>query len=318
MKFEDKTYRPMLIAKEEPPFDDPDFLYEIKLDGVRCLAYLDEKETFLQNKRGVKLHPRFPELKHIHKQVKKRCVLDGELYIFHDGNNDFFEVQRRTLTSDPFKISRLAKQKPATFTAFDILWLGDEDITSLPLVKRKALLQKNVKENQFINVSRTIEEYGTTLFELTEKQGLEGIVAKRKQSNYIPEKRTKDWIKCKHMMDDDFVVVGYIVKDQGILSLILAQYLHESLIYKGHVTMGTSLPYLRAHTNKTSTVPFPSIPKGNEDAIWISPHLVGTVKFMEYTGTGGMRQPVFKGFREDKQPSECIDTLHKTEHYNTL
>lgn len=305
MNFEDKSFRPMLIAKEEPPFDNPDYLYEIKLDGVRCLAYLDETETFLQNKRGVKLHPRFPECKKLHKQVKKRCILDGELYVFHNGVNDFFEVQRRTLTSDPFKISRLSKQKPATFTAFDILWLEDEDITNLPLIKRKALLQKNVKENSFINVSRTIAEHGIALYNLTEEQGFEGIVAKRNQSIYVPDKRTKDWIKCKHMLDDDFVVVGYIVKSQGIISLILGQYHEKKLLYKGHVTMGASLPYLRAHTSKTSHVPFQPLPKGNEEAIWITPHLVGTVKFMEYMETGGLRQPVFKGFREDKQPNEC-------------
>ena len=119
-------------------------------------------------------------------------------------------------------------------------------------------------------------------------------------------KRTKDWIKCKNLLDDDFIVCGYIVKEKGIVSLILAQYdQHHQVVYKGHVTMGTSLPYLMEHSEKTDTSFLPSVPNGNEEAVWIDPPLVGTVKFMQYTEQGGLRQPVFKGFREDKAITDC-------------
>lgn len=306
MKFEDRAIRPMLIGVEEPCFDDEDFIYELKMDGVRCLMYLDD-QTFIQNKRGLSLNKKFPELKHIHKQVKRRCILDGELYIFKDGKSDFFEVQKRTLTSDTFKIRLHANEHPATFTAFDILMEGDDVLFQEPLMKRKKRLEKILKENERINLSRYIENEGIALFELAKEKGLEGIVAKRKDSLYYPEKRTKEWIKSKHLLDEDFVITGYIQKEKGMVSLVLAQYRDEELIYKGHVTMGVSLSYLNTHCKKTNTCPFPVLPKGNEDAIWIKPHLCGIVKFMEYTKQGGLRQPVFKGFREDKTPEECIE-----------
>lgn len=306
MNFSEKDARPMLIGMEQPAFNDENYLYEIKLDGVRCLAYLDAKETFLQNKRGLKLNKKFPELMKIHLQVKKRCILDGELYVFHDGTNDFFEVQRRTLTSDPFKIRMQAKRLPATFTAFDVLMIEDEDLTQQPLSIRKKRLSSLVKENDRFNVSRVIAGQGLALFELSKENGLEGIVAKHKESRYQLGKKTTDWIKSKNLMDDDFVITGYIPKENGIVSLVLAQYQGKQLVYKGHVTMGVSLPYLHAHSKKTEEMPFSDIPSGNDDAIWISPYLVGCVKFMEYTNTGGLRQPVFKGFREDKEPIACV------------
>ena len=160
-------------------------------------------------------------------------------------------------------------------------------------------------ENHQISISRYVEEQGKALFQLTTQKHLEGIVAKRKDSLYSCGKRTKDWIKCKNMMDEDFVIVGYIRKDKNMVSLVLAQYDDKELLYKGHVTLGVSLSYLQKHSNKTNTCPFSSVPNGNEDAVWISPYLVGCVKFMQHTKNGGMRQPVFKGFREDKTPEEC-------------
>ena len=240
MKFEDHAVRPMLIGLEEPAFDDEDYIYELKLDGVRCLLYADDT-TFLQNKRGLVLNQKFPELCHIHSQVKRRCILDGELYVFKDGKPDFFEVQRRTLTTDPFKIRMHAKQSPAVFTAFDILYDSDTFLFEEPLLKRKKRLASIVKENECINISRYIETQGTALFALAKEKGLEGIVAKRKDSRYTPEKRTKVWIKSKNLLDDDFVITGYIPKENGIVSLILGQYREDILVYKGHVTMGVSL-----------------------------------------------------------------------------
>lgn len=300
-----KRYEPMLIGKEEPPFSDPDYLYELKLDGVRCIAYLSKEATELRNKRGELMNARFPELMDMHQQVKAPCVLDGELYVYANERTDFFEMQRRVHTKDLFKIQLLAKKHPATFTAFDVLEVEEVDWTQTPLIKRKKKLQSLLKENERINYSRTVDEQGEALFELTCERNLEGIVAKRKDSLYQPGTKTKDWIKCKNLLDDDFVVVGYIHKEKGIVSLVLAQYAQSKLVYQGHVTMGVAMPYLKRHTSITTHPPFKDIPSGNEEAIWIKPHLVGIVKFMEYTPQGGLRQPVFKGFREDKKAKDC-------------
>ena len=306
MDFDKRDIRPMLIGVEQPAFDDEDYIYEWKMDGVRCLVYVDEHKAVLQNKRGLLLNRKFPELKDIGKQVKHRCILDGELYIFKDGINDFFEVQKRTLTSDPFKIRLHASKYPATFTAFDILYDKDQFLVDLPLMKRKQHLSKIIKENERINISRYIEKDGIRLFDLAKQHGLEGIVAKRKESKYHIDKRTKEWIKCKNLLDDDFVITGYILKEKGVVSLVMAQYDHQHLTYMGHVSMGVSLSYLQTHSKKSEDCPFDIYPEGNENAIWIKPFLVGTVKFMEYTKQGGRRQPVFKGFRDDKLPEECM------------
>lgn len=132
----------MLIGLEQPAFDDEDYIYEWKLDGVRCLLYLDKDSTELRNKRNLKLNAKFPELSQLHRQVKTRCILDGELYIFHNGEPDFFQVQKRTLTSDPFKIRLHSRQFPASFTAFDILYYKDTCVIDQSLMKRKQLLER--------------------------------------------------------------------------------------------------------------------------------------------------------------------------------
>lgn len=304
--FDDKDIKPMLIGIEQPAFNDPDFIYELKLDGVRCIAYIDKDKVELRNKRNLKLTQKFPELKNIYQQAKKRCILDGELYVYKDGKPDFFEIQKRTLSSDRFKIQLASKKYPATFTAFDVLYVDNKLLIDRPLIERKKILNKLISENDRFNISRYIETNGIELFNLTTKNDSEGIVAKRKDSKYFLDKRSKDWIKCKNLIDEDYVIVGYIIKEKGMVSLVLAQYDNHDLTYKGHVTLGVSLSYLNSHSQKTTTCPFSMIPKGNEDAIWIHPFLVGSVKFMEYTENGGLRQPVFKGFRDDKTPEECI------------
>lgn len=303
--FIDKDLEPMLIASEQPPFNDPDYIYELKLDGTRCLAYLDQ-DTQLYNKRKLSLTHKFPELNELHTYVKRRCVLDGELFVFRDQRVDFFASQRRSLMNDPMKIKLAAQQIPASFCAFDIVYDEDRYVNEEPLMKRKERLHDIViRENERFSYSRYMEENGLLLFEQTKRMGLEGIVAKRKDSRYVFSKRTKDWIKCKHWQEDDFVLCGYMEKDKGILSFVLGQYRQDTLIYRGHVTMGASLRFLQDRSLNQGPCPFASVPKGNEDAVWLIPELVCVVSYMERTAQGGLRQPVLRGIRNDKAPSQC-------------
>lgn len=303
--FDEKSIDPMLIAIEDEAFDDKDYIYELKMDGVRCIAYIDTHKIEFRNKRHLNLSAKFPELKNCYKNVKKKCILDGELYIYKDGKVNFFEVQKRCLTSNTFKIHMMSKEMPATFTAFDILYLEDQEVMNQSLMKRKQLLKNLIKEDARINQSRYIETKGIMLYEKTKQLGLEGIVAKRKDSVYKRGKRTKDWIKCKHLIEDDYVICGYLKKEKGIISLIIGQYDNQMLVYKGYVTLGVNISYIERHTKKVNTHEFMKY-KENEDAIWIKPYLVGIIKFMEYTKNNGLRQPVFKGYRDDKLPEECI------------
>lgn len=307
--YETRGIKPMLIGSEQPAFDDPDFIFELKLDGERCLAYLDPKGgTELRNKRDLRMLPKVPELSELHKQVRKRCILDGELAVIRNGRPDFSAIQRRSLMTNPFRIKLAAREAPACFTAFDLLYEGERPVMDRPLLERKELLSRAVKEETpRLAVSRYIPERGEAFFALTQRQGLEGVVGKRSGSLYFQGKRTKDWVKCKNLKDEDFIVCGYLHKENNRTSLVLGQLSEGRLAYQGHVTLGVgggpfreikALPVLPSS-------PFPELPPGNEGAVWVAPYLVCTVSYMERTSGGGMRQPVFKGLREDKKPEEC-------------
>ena len=309
--FKRKEIRPMLIGVESDAFDDPAFLYELKLDGERCIAYLDpDGETDLRNKRNLKLLPKVPELSGIHRQVRHRCILDGELAVIKNGKPDFSEIQRRSMMTDPTKIELASRFSPACFTAFDILFDKDRAVNLLPLTERKRLLENVIRsESARFARSRYVEGKGVAFYQLTERQELEGIVAKRMNSPYLFDKRTKDWIKCKHLKDDDFVVCGYLPKEDHMTSVVLGQYRNGKLTYQGHVTLGVGGEDFRRikALPKRSGPPFPGpVPSGNEAVRWVDPILVCTVRYMTRSEGGAMRQPVFKGLREDKDARECI------------
>lgn len=310
--FESKNIAPMLIGADGEAFDSPEYLYELKLDGERCVAYLDPEvgTTELRNKRNIRMLPKVPELAELHLQVRRRCILDGELAILVGGKPDFSEIQRRSLMSNPLKIELASRQHPACFTAFDILYLDNQSVTDQTLTERKQLLHDVVQaEGPRFAVSRCIEQNGTAFYQLAEEHDLEGIVAKRKESRYYLGKRTKDWIKCKNLKDEDYVVCGYIPKESSMTSLVLGQYRGAELLYQGHVTLGVGGENFR----KIQSLPRLDEPPlavpsghGNENAVWVEPELACTVKYMEKTANGGLRQPVFKGLREDKKPENCV------------
>ena len=305
--FESKNIKPMLIGEMQEAFNSPDYIYELKLDGERCIAYLDKDVTELRNKRNIKILVKVPELSNIHKQAKRRCILDGELIVVKDGKPNFYEIQRRSLMSNAFKIQLASSRLPASFTAFDILYYDDHVVTDLPLMQRKKLLEKVIKENERIAISRFIEERGVEFYQLAKQNELEGIVAKRKDSKYYLGKKTKDWIKIKYLLDADFVVCGYIFKENAVISIVLGQYSGKELVYKGHVTLGISTEDFKLIESmpRKSAQPFNDLPSGNDNAVWIEPNLVCIVKFMMKTANGSLRQPVFKGLRDDKDPNDC-------------
>lgn len=312
--FDIKNFKPMLIGRESPPFDDENYIFELKWDGERCVAYLDPSGvTELRNKRNERMLLKVPELSGLHRQVSGKCILDGELFIIKNGKPDFAEIQRRSLMSDPFRIKIAGNMYPASFIAFDILYHEGKETLRLPLMERKALLQKTVTDSPRLAISRYIQTQGTALFEQAKARSLEGIVGKLKDSIYTPDKRTTSWVKIKALMDDDFIVCGYIPKEGSMNSIVLGQYRDSCLVYKGHVTLGVggqAFETILRHP-KRETAPFPEFPAGhdNERAYWLEPTLVCTVKFMHYTKGGGMRQPVFKGLRTDKAATECLDKM---------
>lgn len=304
--FSKKNISPMLLSESDKPFDSKEYIYELKLDGIRVVIYIDENYVEIRNKRNMRLNHTYPELNEIWKQVKNRCILDGELLAIKDGKPDFYTLQKRSMMSNQTKIDFAQKMNPVSFSAFDILYICSEQLTDKPLLERKRILQDTVIENERIIISRYVREKGTELFGLTADLGLEGIVAKRTDSRYQFGKVSKDWVKIKNLKDEDFVICGYIVKPGSKVSLIIGAYWGDELVRQGHVTMGVS----QQSFQKILSVDRVSKPHfndpGDTDAVWIEPVLVCTVKYMMKTNEGGLRQPVFKGLREDKAPKQCI------------
>lgn len=298
--FKDKNIKPMLIKNKMPAFNDENWIYELKLDGCRCLAYLNQFETDLRNKGNIALLSRFPELGSIHESICETCIMDGELIVLKNGVPDFYELQRRTILSDPFKIKLAASKYPATFVAYDCLYYGSKDLMMLKLMDRKQYLERSLKnENDKIARSRYIEKNGIGLYYLAEERQLEGVVAKRKDSQYFQNKKTKDWIKFKRYEDEDFIIMGYLRKNR-LFKLILGKYKNGNFIYKGHVVVAEKIIQL---LSVSDTAPMMILPSGNDQAIWVDP-IVCTVEYMPNT-KNSLREARFKGIREEIPPKEC-------------
>jgi len=299
--FEDKNISPMLLYEEHEPFDDEDYIYELKLDGIRCIAYIEPKSVTLQNKRYKDITEIYPELSDMCKCVKKRTILDGELVVLTDGKPDFYALQKRSLMGDKFKISLAAKANPVQFVAYDILYHNGKDLTGKTQMERKVILANIVTEGHNLGVSRYIKKNGIAFFELAKQQELEGIVAKRKDGLYHIGKRSREWIKIKVMQDEDLVICGYQHDEYGkVKDLILGYYDDNGeLQCRGKVYLGISdeerrIIYEFAKKNTVKKAWFDKY----RNAVWIKPELIGTAHFMHETESGGMRQPVWKGLRE--------------------
>lgn len=304
--FDRRDLKPMLLSEAKEPFDSEDYLYELKLDGIRCLAYVTPDTVDLRNKRGMALLPAFPEMAQIKACVQKPCLFDGEILVMGQKGPDFEALQSRAMMSQPDKVLLASKRRPASYVAFDLLCLDGRDLTGLPLTERKAMLNASCTEQGRFSVSRCFERDGKALYELTREQGLEGIVAKRKDSQYHFDKTSKSWVKIKNLIDEDFAACGYIAKGKGVLSLVLGQYgAKGALSYEGHVTLGVTRDKVARYA-AGGPCPFDTLPNGNEGAVWFDPLQTCTVAFMERSSGGGMRQPRLKGFRDDKPYWACV------------
>ncbi len=300
--FKDKKAEPMLL-NESKPFDSQDYIYELKLDGIRCLAYIDKKSVTLRNKRNKDVTSLYPELCDMNLCVSKKCILDGELVILKNGKPNFFELQKRSLMTDNFKIQLSAKSNPVFFVAYDILYIGQKQITHFPLMKRKKTLTNNLKEGHQLMISRYIEEKGKSFFKKVKKENLEGIVAKKKDGKYYMGKRCDEWIKIKVLQEEDLWIIGYELNEQNqIKNLVFGQQNNSKnqWIYRGKVAIGISdslkqmiLKTSKKHLNITSIFP------QYQNIIWLKPYLQGKVSYMQLTKNQTMRQPVFKELVDD-------------------
>jgi bifunctional non-homologous end joining protein LigD len=310
---------PMLATPVDKPFDDPGWIFEIKWDGYRAVAFIDGGKARLVSRNQNDLTHQYPELEELPKLLKTRAaVLDGEIVALDEqGRSSFSLMQQRTGLRSGGRRAAPRADVPIVYYLFDLLYLDGYDLHRVALEDRKAALSEIIVPNPLARYSDHFPN-GTALFEAAKQQGLEGILAKRRGSIY-EERRSHDWLKIKITHSLECVIGGYTDPEgsrEYFGSIVLGLYDPKGqLIHVGQAGSGFDHKTLRQmwellYQRETNRSPF----HGGVDALrkvhWVKPELVAEIKFSEWThetGEGGskLRAPVFLGLRDDKDPKEC-------------
>lgn len=300
-----KEIKPMLATLTEKPFDKKDWLYEIKWDGYRAVSYLNKGKVTMLSRNQLSFNEKFDVIVAALQEWNTKAVIDGEIVALNDeGNPDFQALQNYLKTG---------KSVHLAYYVFDLLWYDGKDITQLPLIERKEILQQILPpDNELIRFSEHItgeNGQGTAFYQAALKKGLEGIMAKDADSTYGIGKRSDSWLKVKNNLRTEAIICGYTAgrnSRKHFGAVILGKYKNGILHYIGHTGGGFDTKSLKELYEKfqpliTNNSPFQVKPKTNMPATWLKPALVCEVKFAEETRDGILRQPIFLGLREDKQ-----------------
>jgi bifunctional non-homologous end joining protein LigD len=283
---------------DEPAFDDPKWLFEIKWDGYRAVAELKGKDTRLYSRNGLSFNKAYPKVFNELAKLKVDATLDGEIVVFRDGMPSFQAIQNYKST----------QSLPIQFIVFDCLQLDGKDLTKLKLIERKEILKSIVPSSNVIKYCDHVEEDGVALFEQATKMKLEGVIAKRIDSKYYPDKRSKEWLKIKNVNVDDFKIVGWTdpkASRQYFGALLLAREVDGELIYSGEVGTGFTNELLKSLHAKISPLEVDKCPcdapvKKEKGFHWAKPKYSAQVQYVEMTDDGHVRHPSFLGLRKDK------------------
>jgi DNA ligase D-like protein (predicted ligase)/DNA ligase D-like protein (predicted 3'-phosphoesterase) len=306
-----RNYKPMLAKLASQPFSDKDWVFEIKWDGFRAIAYVD-KDLSLKSRNGKELKDNFPELEEL-VQLTRNVVLDGEIIVMKEGRADFQALLERGKALSPTEIERQARRSPAAYVIFDILEKDGKTLTSLPLMERKQILRNSVQEGPHVLLSDFVERDGEAYYKAALNRDVEGVVAKKKDSSYEPGLRSGNWLKIKKPRSCDCVIFGYTMGTGARMktfgALFLGLYSNEGKpVYVGKVGTGFSEKTLQTLSEdfqnlRVDAAPFKvDVP---EEVVWLKPRLVCEVFYQAITRDVKLRIPRFRGLREDKLPSEC-------------
>jgi len=310
------TYEPMMAVLTAKPFDDDEWLFEVKWDGHRCLANLGTA-TRLTSRTTRDMTAQFPELIDMHRQLAARnAVVDGEIVALDRDGRPSFERMQDRFHRHPEELARNKGRVPVQFLAFDLLWLDGQPLLDLPLVERRARLAEVLVETRDIRLSQVVEGAGTAFFEQVKELKLEGLVAKRAASPYRPGARTPDWRKIKALCLQDCVVVGWTPGKGGraatLGSLLLAVYDGGRLCYAGNVGTGFTHAFLADLQQQLASLEVPKpMFEGFEDtprprgARFVRPELVCEVEYLKWTQDDKLRAASFKGLRPDRLPTDA-------------
>ncbi len=336
--------KPMLSCAADTAFNNRDWVFEIKWDGIRAITLVDKltQTCKIKSRSGEDITYRYPELENAFKNAFMKnnfrdfVVLDGEIVLLDSkGYPNFQKHQKRMNVTSDRNIQYLSKIYPVVLYIFDILYLDGQNLTSYPFIQRRKILSHlfTTEKNGLIRISDFVEEAGLNVFETIQKMNLEGVIAKLKSSQYVEGIRSKSWLKIKNVKTQDCIIIGY-TKGEGnrknyFGSLLLAAIDKSSqntttinnpkLIFIGHTGSGFSCGVLSdiyeiLRDLVVSSSPIDYVPYLNRHTIWVKPKVVIEVKFTDWTNNKIMRAPIFQRIRTDKSPSECtientIDTI---------
>ncbi len=316
-------YKPMLAKDASNPFSDKDWIFEVKWDGFRAIAYIDE-ELSIKSRNENELKHNFPELAEL-TQLANGLVVDGEIVVMSEGKPDFQSLLERGQAVSAGEIQRQAKRAPVVYIVFDVLEKDEKPLTKLPLMERKKILKDSLREGSHVLLSDFIEEKGEAYYQLALEKGLEGVMAKKKDSLYEEGLRTGSWLKIKKLKTCDCVIFGYTkgghVREKTFGALILGLYDKGKPVYVGKVGTGfteETLGVLSDTFEKLKTELAPFKPESGDRVTWLEPKLVCEVAYQVVTRDMRLRMPRFKGLRGDKSPAECtLDQLVENKKLDT-
>lgn len=289
-----------------------DFLLERKFDGERCVARKDGGELRLESRTGNDLTGTYPEVgAAVASQRARSLVLDGEVVAYEGDQTSFGRLQQRLGIRTPS--AALVANNPVVYCVFDLLELDGADLTERPLVQRRALLGKAIRPGAALQVSEAWRGDSERRFAEACRWGWEGLIAKRADAPYVSG-RSKHWLKLKCAWEQEFVIGGYTdpAGSRADFGAVLVGYYEDGhLQYAGKVGTGFSATVLhdlgaRLRRMETSTSPFMQVRPVPRGTHWTRPELVAQVGFAEWTSDARLRQPRFRGLRDDKRPREVV------------
>jgi bifunctional non-homologous end joining protein LigD len=307
---------PMLATLVNKPFHKEGWVYEVKWDGYRAIASLSDGDVKIRSRNAKSFDDKFYPLHQALSELKLNVVLDGEIVVLgRDGLSNFGALQNWRSEADGHLI----------YYVFDILWMNGEDLCNLPLSERQKILKPLIPQKGIIRLSEPFSIDGLEFFEMAERNGLEGIIAKRADSTYTPGARSADWLKIKANKSQEVVIGGYTRNEdtpKEFSALLAGVYSNGKLVYTGKIGTGFNdklqkemmAQFKKVVANKP---PFESTPDVNKPSrfnphpphatvTWLKPVLVCEVSYSELTTDGIMRHPSFKGMRIDKNASEVV------------
>lgn len=301
----------MLAKTAEEPFSSNDWIFELKWDGIRAISYIDGTLS-IRSRNQKELKNNFPELKELN-NLANNVVLDGEIVLMNDGKVDFETLLKRIQATSVNEIEYLQKKHPVLYILFDILEKDGNPLLNKPLIERKKILENNVNEGKNVILSVFVEEKGADYYQATLRKGLEGVMAKQKNSIYEPGKRSSNWLKIKPVKECDCVIFGFTPgmgnRKNSFGALILGLYDGNNPVYIGKVGTGFNQKTLNTLSQELQTlrVDQKTLPSVNlSDKIrWVEPILVCKIGYQTVTSDGKLRMPRFIKLRSDKKPLDC-------------